>query len=201
MQGMSNTSGRMRNPSMVGRSIFHNHSSAMGPASLPPCSPVRVVRMLLSPSTTGDTNWSQDTVLIPGFFPGLSCGRKTELAGILRGTKEQEFAALSLVPAQCRWGLPTLAKWDVCSTRPCLVPSRQSRAFRRNMIYSSIRCLPNGHRSKMSAKRRTPSSCEGIEMRKSSFNAGSDALRPTAANHESRGKRGSSDRHLPVLDT
>src|SRR5229473_251629 len=92
LQATSNTSGRMRHPSMVGRSIFQNHLCAMGPASLPHCSPSRVIRMLLSPSTTGDTNSLQDTVLIPRCFPGLSCGRRTELAGILRGTKEQEFA-------------------------------------------------------------------------------------------------------------
>ena len=184
---------------MVSRSISRNHSCVMGPVLSQPCSSTRIVRMLLSPSTTGDTNWSQDTVLIPSFFPGLCCGRKTALAGMLRGTKEQEFVALSLAPVRCRSGLPTLAKCAACSTRPCFVPSRQVRAFRRSTIYSSIPYLPNGRRSKMSGKRSTLSSCEGIAMRKSSFNAGSDTVRPTAAGHESAGKRGSSDRHLPVL--
>jgi hypothetical protein len=51
----------------------------------------------------------------------------------------------------------------------------------------------------MSGKRSTLSSYEGIAMRKSSFNAGSDTVSPTAAGHESAGKRGSSDRHFPVL--
>jgi hypothetical protein len=32
-------------------------------------------------------------------------------------------------------------------------------------------------------------------MRKSSFSAGSDAVRPTAAGHKSAGKRGASDQH------
>jgi hypothetical protein len=154
--------------------------------------------MRLSPSTTGDTNCSQDIVSIPRFFPGLCCGRKTALARILRGTKEQEFVALSSAPVRCRSGSPTLAKCAACSTRPCFVPSRQVRAFRHNMIYSSIWYLPNGPRSKMSGKRSTLSLCEEIAMRKSSFDAGSDVVRPTAAGHESPGKRGSSDRHFPV---
>jgi len=142
--------------------------------------------------------------LIACFFPGLRCGRKIARARTLHGTKEQEFVALSLAPVQCRSDSPTPAKCVACSTRPCFVPFPQVGPFRRGMIYSSIPYLPNGPRSKTSGKQGTLSlskgiMCKGIALRKSSFNAGSGALRPTAAVRESAEKRGFSDRHLPVL--
>src|ERR1035438_6117158 len=108
--GTSNSSGPMHNPSMVSRSISRNHSCGMGLALWQACSRTRIVRTLLSLSITGDTNWSQDIVLVPCFFPGLCYGRKTELASMLHGTKEQEFVALNLARVLCRSGLPTPAK-------------------------------------------------------------------------------------------
>ena len=108
---------------------------------------------------------------------------------MLHGTKEQEFAALNLALALCRWGLPTPAQCDACSTRPCFSPFRQIRAFEHSMIYSSIRSLRNGQRSKMCGERRTPLLCKGMAMRKSTFNAGIDNVNPTAAGHESVEKR------------
>src|SRR5271156_356123 len=111
----------------------------MGLASLPPCSPTRAGRVLLSPFTIGVNNWLLDTASIARYFPGLCCGRKTALAKVLRGTKEQERAVWNLAPALCHWGSPRLAKCGTCSVRRCWLRSREIPACGRSMTYFYIR--------------------------------------------------------------